>query len=276
MPNRIIKESIKTSDEIDALSWFEEAMFTRLIVTVDDYGCYKANPMLIKNVLFPLKENVSVQMVSDALDTFEKVGLIKRYEHGGKQYLYLLSWMSHQRIRNKTGHYPEPYPGYFDTKKKDDCKADDTIDNLSEKQSSDSCQTVDGQSSVNCQSNPIQSNPKEGEEECASSSSSAPFFDDMEAFKIVHDHNEIFDAMKRVGFPMSDGLMEIAVGLYADYGKDVLLQAINECVGASGNKVKYLKAILANNRKPKPGKKEDAQSDMARAWKESKQNMEVG
>ena len=32
MPNRIIKESICRSEEIDSLSWFEEVLFYRLIV----------------------------------------------------------------------------------------------------------------------------------------------------------------------------------------------------------------------------------------------------
>lgn len=37
MPNRIIKESIKSSPQIDELSWFEEVLYYRLIVTADDY-----------------------------------------------------------------------------------------------------------------------------------------------------------------------------------------------------------------------------------------------
>ncbi len=40
MPNRIIKESICRSEEIDSLSWFEEVLFYRLIVTCDDFGRY--------------------------------------------------------------------------------------------------------------------------------------------------------------------------------------------------------------------------------------------
>ena len=38
MPNRILKESIRTSDTIGELSWFEEVLFYRLIVSCDDYG----------------------------------------------------------------------------------------------------------------------------------------------------------------------------------------------------------------------------------------------
>ena len=37
MPNRIIRESICTSDSVDKLSWFEEVLFYRLIVNCDDF-----------------------------------------------------------------------------------------------------------------------------------------------------------------------------------------------------------------------------------------------
>ena len=54
MGNRILKESIRMSEQIDSLSWFEETVFYRLIVTVDDYGVYHANPVVLAHILFPL------------------------------------------------------------------------------------------------------------------------------------------------------------------------------------------------------------------------------
>ena len=47
MPNRLIKESVCTSDNLDRLSWFEEAMFFRLIVNCDDYGRMDARPAIL-------------------------------------------------------------------------------------------------------------------------------------------------------------------------------------------------------------------------------------
>ena len=40
MPNRIIKESIRTSDSINDLTWFEEVLFYRLMVSCDDCLLY--------------------------------------------------------------------------------------------------------------------------------------------------------------------------------------------------------------------------------------------
>ena len=38
MPNRILKESICTNEQIDGLTAFEETVFYRLIVICDDFG----------------------------------------------------------------------------------------------------------------------------------------------------------------------------------------------------------------------------------------------
>lgn len=108
MPNRILKESIKTSPEIDQLSWFEEAVFYRLMVTVDDYGCYDGRVIVIKNELFPTKENVTTKAVGEAIEKLERVKLLERYEVEGRPYLHLLTWEGHQRIRNKHRKYPDP------------------------------------------------------------------------------------------------------------------------------------------------------------------------
>ena len=44
MPNRIIKESVCYSDDLDQLTAFEETVFYRLIVRVDDNGRIDARP----------------------------------------------------------------------------------------------------------------------------------------------------------------------------------------------------------------------------------------
>ena len=108
MPNRIIKETIKSSPEIDELSWFEEVVFNRLIVTVDDYGCYDGRVIVLKNALFPTKDNVTKKAVEDAIEKLERVKLLERYEAEGKPYIHLTTWEEHQRIRNKHRKYPVP------------------------------------------------------------------------------------------------------------------------------------------------------------------------
>lgn len=108
MPNRIIKESICVSDSIDELTWFEEVMFYRLIVNCDDYGRFDGRVAVIKNRLFPLKDNVTAKSVKDGINKLASVGLVVLYEIDGKPYLYLPTWNDHQNVRAKRSKYPDP------------------------------------------------------------------------------------------------------------------------------------------------------------------------
>ena len=108
MPNRLLKESICTSDSIDCLSWFEEVLFYRLIVNCDDYGRFDGRAAIIKNRLFPLKENLTAASVEKAISQLANAGLVTLYVFEGKPYLYLPTWAEHQNVRAKKSKYPSP------------------------------------------------------------------------------------------------------------------------------------------------------------------------
>lgn len=108
MPNRIIKESVCTSDSIDKLNWFEEVLFYRLMVSCDDYGRFDGRVAVIKNRLFPLKEELTMDEVGNALEMLAKVDLVRKYSVEGKPYIYLPTWEHHQTIRAKRSKYPDP------------------------------------------------------------------------------------------------------------------------------------------------------------------------
>lgn len=110
MPNRVIKESIKRSPQIDSLTWFEEVVFYRLIVTADDYGCLDGRITLLKNELFPTKDTITKKSIEDAIQKLASVGLLRLYEVSGMPYIALPTWERHQRIRNKYRKYPPPPP----------------------------------------------------------------------------------------------------------------------------------------------------------------------
>lgn len=105
MPNRILKESICRSDEIDSLSWFEEVLFYRLIVNCDDYGRYDARIKIVKNTCFPLKD-ITEKDVEKALSKLSEVGLVRVYEAQGRPTLQLVTWEQHQNVRAKKSKYP--------------------------------------------------------------------------------------------------------------------------------------------------------------------------
>lgn len=108
MPNRILKESICVSESIDSLSWFEEVLFYRLIVNCDDFGRFDGRTAVIKNRLFPLKDDLTLGTVKAAIQKLVSAGLVITYESMGKPYLYLPTWTAHQTVRAKKSKYPAP------------------------------------------------------------------------------------------------------------------------------------------------------------------------
>ena len=114
LPNRIIKESIRTSDDIEKLSWFEEVLFYRLIVSCDDYGRFDGRSAIIKGTCFPLK-SIAVKDIEKALDKLSAVGLAYQYEVDGKPYLQLTAWEKHQTVRAKKSKYPSADEGMIKT-----------------------------------------------------------------------------------------------------------------------------------------------------------------
>ena len=95
MPNRLLRESICRSDTIDVLTWFEEVMFYRLIVTCDDYGRFDARIKIVKNTCFPLKD-ITEKDVEKALNKLSAVGLVRVYETQGRPTLQLVTWEQYQ------------------------------------------------------------------------------------------------------------------------------------------------------------------------------------
>ena len=196
MPNRILKESICTSENVDQLSAFEETVFYRLIVNCDDYGRMDGRPKILISKLFPLKE-VRVKQMEDALRALTSAELVTLYEVDGKPFVQMKTWDKHQQMRAKKSKYPAPDDGMI---------ASDI--NCNQLQSSDS----------KCPRNPIQSESEsESESETESKQKGAspprrnvpPTVEDVEAYcrekgyKI--DAENFVDYYARQGWKLSNG-----------------------------------------------------------------------
>lgn len=108
MPNRIIKESICTSDSVAQMTDFEFRLWIGLIVQADDAGRGDARPAIIKGSVFPLRETVTARQVEQALHGLATKGIVSLYDVGGKPYFVLPTWAAHQRVRDCRPKYPEP------------------------------------------------------------------------------------------------------------------------------------------------------------------------
>ena len=141
MPNRIIKESVFTSDRISQLTDFEFRLWVGLITQADDAGRGDARPAILKGRVFALRERTTVKDIENALLALAAAGCVSLYKVSGKPYFQFPNWSAHQRIRD----CKPKYPGIEE-------RDDDAV-----------CDILP-QSAANCgglppKSNPIQSNP---------------------------------------------------------------------------------------------------------------------
>ena len=101
MPNRIIKESIRTSKTVNAMSDFQFRLWAYLITYVDDYGRGSADPELLKGFVFPRRKGVTESTIEKTLAELATIGSIHLYEVDGESYLCFPNWGDHQRIQQK-------------------------------------------------------------------------------------------------------------------------------------------------------------------------------
>lgn len=108
MPTRFIKESCRTSKNLQACSDFAERLFWRLLTTADDYGRFLACPSVVKASCFPLHEKLKSDTVNNALQELRSHHLLTLYQVGDREYGEFVTFSTHQgKPRAKESKYPE-------------------------------------------------------------------------------------------------------------------------------------------------------------------------
>jgi len=105
MPNRILRDWTD-SESVNQLPASAEVTFTRLIMKVDDFGRFSANPKLLKSLLYPIRDGVRDADISRDLAACERAGLIAVYGSDSKPYLSIRNF--NQRGRAEKSKYPSP------------------------------------------------------------------------------------------------------------------------------------------------------------------------
>lgn len=203
MPNRIIKESICTSDTINQMTPFQETFFYRLIVSCDDFGRMDARPAILKAKLFPLRDRMTLKDIGDALRALADIGCVTLYEVDGKPYLCLPSWKVHQTIRNKKSKYPAPEDG--------------------EPASADNCNQLQSIASK-CPRNPIQS---ESESESESKSPPTPPWGEVPPGPLLDALRDFEQMRTKIKKPMTPRARKLLLGhlqkLSGDEGEQIAI-----------------------------------------------------
>ena len=263
MPNRILKESICTSEEIDKLSLFEEVCFYRLLVNCDDFGRLDARPKVLVSKLFPLRD-VRTEQIESALLSLASAGLVSLYEVGGKPFMQIVTWGRHQQTRATKSKYPAPDGSYNHLISSDiNCNQVISDDNNGNQAISDDNNGNQRISSDNkCSRTRTRNRNRDREEDARAreESSPAPFISEEDAFRQQEEQNEVLDALRSAGFPANEKSIGKYLDLLNEHGKEKLLEAVDICVDHSVSKLDYLRAVLEGMEKPK--KTRDPYDDM--------------
>lgn len=106
MPNRILKETVCTSPEIEELSDAAESLFYRLMVTCDDFGRFDARPAVVASKCYPLRRKMTNFKIGRLLAEIIDVGLAALYSVEGRPYSQIVNWSKHQRVRASASKFP--------------------------------------------------------------------------------------------------------------------------------------------------------------------------
>jgi len=116
MPSRVVRGDINRSASLSRVSMEAELTFDRLLTAADDYGRLDARPEALKADLFPMRVNVTPDMVLSwvrelASGSDAPVAL---YEVHGRPYLALVNWEKHRGTskRSAKSRYPGPPENY--------------------------------------------------------------------------------------------------------------------------------------------------------------------
>lgn len=109
MPNRIIKENIRTSNKVNRITDAGFRFWIYLMTYVDDYGRGSADLDILKGFVYPKQVNKTRKNVEDALKELASIGLIRLYDVDGEPFLYFPNWDEHQTVRNKRSKFPAPH-----------------------------------------------------------------------------------------------------------------------------------------------------------------------
>ena len=226
MPNRIIKESICTSDNIDRLTPFEETVFVRLMVNCDDFGRFDGRAKILSARLFPLKQ-IAPEEMEEAIASLVAADLVTVYVVEGKPFVHMNSWEKHQSTRAAKSKYPSPDEG-----------------TRNELQASESTCKQMQSSESKCPRNRIRNRNTIFDNRNRNTEDETGFMDDDEAKAIQNEHDRIFDAAEDAGFKVSNSVRAKLLKLYADYGLEKMLAGFDSCVEHGACNLAYLEACM--------------------------------
>lgn len=100
MSNRVIKDSIWSSPTLATMDTYYQDQFPRWLLLADDWGCFNADPDIIKGQAYPKRKEDRDDII-EIINTLYEIGLLFVWEDNGRIWGFITSWDTHQRFCNK-------------------------------------------------------------------------------------------------------------------------------------------------------------------------------
>lgn len=102
-------KAVESLDINDMPDDFTRLAWVLLPLALDSEGRGLDNPAWVKSNVFPLRVDVSLEMVTGAMDWFADRGMIERYQVGGRKYFYATNFEKYQDTKREAeSKYPSP------------------------------------------------------------------------------------------------------------------------------------------------------------------------
>ena len=114
--SRLIYNSISTSERVSSLGVNGALLFTWLITHCDTQGRMQGKPIVVKHLVVPLIEEISIEEIEEALKLMEGQKLIQRYQDDTKRPLIqVLDWWEWQTgLKYKSPSHYQAFEGWED------------------------------------------------------------------------------------------------------------------------------------------------------------------
>lgn len=110
---RMIYWKISYCKQLARCSTFSKLLFTWLIPNTDDLGRMEGDPEVIKGMIFPYEDKVSVKQIKESLEELSSENLIIWYLVNENSYIQFPSFSTYQTLR-KDRQYKSDYPDPVD------------------------------------------------------------------------------------------------------------------------------------------------------------------
>jgi len=95
MANRVIKDSIWTSPTLSKLVPYYQDQWIRWLLLADDWGCFNADPDIIKGLAYPKRKETSKDILK-IRQAFYNNGLLFIWKEEDREWGYFITWDKYQ------------------------------------------------------------------------------------------------------------------------------------------------------------------------------------